>query len=157
MHPGPTDLRPGKMHMYTAEDANALEIKYVSKKEHLVGRLKMVMAQSGHLMLPCSQFQTPSSSPSRRTNQPSSSTTYPFNITYAYCIEPSCYFQESTNVTREADRAGRPHERRMRKAFRVRRQPSLQFNCEWGGSLSDNQEGKRKCSLCCHQWATRTG
>ena len=34
------DLRPGKMHMYTAEDANALEIKYVSKKEHLVGRLK---------------------------------------------------------------------------------------------------------------------
>ena len=68
------DLRPGKMHMYTAEDANALEIKYVSKKEHLVGRLKMVMAQSGHLMLPCSQFQTPPSSPSRRANQPSSST-----------------------------------------------------------------------------------
>ena len=67
-------LRPGKMHMHNAEDANALEIKYVSKKEHLVGRLKMVMAQSGHLMLPCSQFQTPSSSPSRRTNQPSSST-----------------------------------------------------------------------------------
>ena len=33
------DLRPGKMHMYTAEDATALEIKYVSKKEHLVGRL----------------------------------------------------------------------------------------------------------------------
>ena len=68
------DLRPGKMHMYTAEDISALEINYVPGKEHLVGRLKMAMAQSGHLMLPCSQFQTPSPSPSRRKNQPSSST-----------------------------------------------------------------------------------
>ena len=71
-------------------------------------------------------------------------TTYPFKITYAYCIESSGYFQESTDVTREADRAGRPHQCRMREAFRVRRQPSLQFNCEWGGGLSDNQEGERK-------------
>ena len=69
------DLRPGKMHMYTAEDASAIEIKFAPKKEHMVGRLKMAMAQSGHLMLPCSQFRTPTPSSPRRTSQPSSSTT----------------------------------------------------------------------------------
>lgn len=67
------DLRPGKMHMYTAEDADAIEIKYTPDKEHLVGRLKMARAQSGHLMLPCSQFRNPSPSPSRKANLPSSS------------------------------------------------------------------------------------
>ena len=67
------DLRPGKMHMYTAEDADALEIRCATKKEHLVGRLKMALAQSGHLMLPCSQFQTPSPSSPKGTSQSSPS------------------------------------------------------------------------------------
>ena len=70
---GILDLRPGKMHFYTMEDPSALEIKYVPGKEHLVGRLKMSMAQSGHLMLQCSKFQASTPSPSRRMNQPSSS------------------------------------------------------------------------------------
>ena len=59
------DLRPGKMHMYTTEDANALEIKYAPKKEHLVGRLKMARAQSGHLMLPCSIFSDAQAEPTQ--------------------------------------------------------------------------------------------
>ena len=32
----------------------------------------------------------------------------------------------------------------VRQAFQTRRQPSLQFDCARGGSLSDNQEGKCK-------------
>ena len=68
------DLRPGKMHMYTSEMADAAEIKCAPNKEHYVGRLKMVRAQSGHLMLPCSQFRSPSPSPSRKAaNLPSTS------------------------------------------------------------------------------------
>ena len=68
------DLRPGEMYMYTAENPSALEVRRVPTKEHLVGRLKLAMAQSGHLMLPCSQFQTPSSSSTKGTSQSSSST-----------------------------------------------------------------------------------
>ena len=70
---GILDLRPGKMHFYTCEDPDAIEIKYTPGKEHLVARLKMSMARSGHLMLPCSQFRNPTPSPSRRTNFPYSS------------------------------------------------------------------------------------
>ena len=69
------DLRHGKMHMYTAEDPNAIEIKFAPNMEHKVGRLKMATAQSGHLMLPCSQFQSPKTSPSGSKSQTSSSTT----------------------------------------------------------------------------------
>ena len=69
------DLRPGRMHMYTTEDASAIEIKFAPKKEHKVGRLKMATAQSGHLMLPCSQFQTMSPSTAGKTSQSGSSTT----------------------------------------------------------------------------------
>ena len=34
------DLRPGKMHMYTMEDPEAMEIKYVAEKAGKVRRLK---------------------------------------------------------------------------------------------------------------------
>ena len=59
------DLRPGKMHMYTMEDPEAMEIKYVPEKACKVGRLKMERATSGHIMIPCSQFTD-----NRRTPSP---------------------------------------------------------------------------------------
>ena len=103
------DLRPGKMYMYTAEDASALEVRSVPTKAQLVGRLKLAMAQSGHRMLPCSQFQTPSSSSTKGTTQSSSSTPPSHsNITYADCVEQASHLQESTYAARRADRSGRP-------------------------------------------------
>ena len=68
------DLRPGKMHMYTSEDANAIEITFSPKNGHKVGRLKMAKAQSGHLMLPCSQFEAVSTPTTGKISQSGSST-----------------------------------------------------------------------------------
>ena len=69
---GILDLRPGKMHLYACEDPDAIEIRIKPGKEHLVARLKMSMARSGHLMLPCSQFRKPTPSPSSPFQPPRS-------------------------------------------------------------------------------------
>ena len=107
------DLRPGKMHMYTTEDANALEIKYAPKNILWDASNGQSTIRPPHVTVqPISNFITFTFTEDKSTQF--LHTTYPFKITYADCIEPPCHLQKSTDVAREADRAGRPHECRMR-------------------------------------------
>ena len=46
-------------------------------------------------------------------------TTFAFKVTHACYIESESYLHEPTDVSRKADRAGRPHQCRVTRAFQV--------------------------------------
>ena len=50
------DLRHGKLHMWTANNLDDIEITVKKGREHNVVQLPMVKAPSGHLILKCTDY-----------------------------------------------------------------------------------------------------